>query len=147
MRGGVMRRRSLGLGAVVFSVALLMAACSSGDGSPETGGSSGSGSPETGGGSSGSTSPETGGGTEDQTVTISNFTFDPSTLALPSGQEVTIEVTNKDDVEHSFTLDDDSVSQDVEGGEDKSVTLNLTAGIGWHCEYHPDTMKGTITVS
>ena len=27
---------------------------------------------------------------------------DPSTLALPSGQEVKIEVTNKDDVEHSF---------------------------------------------
>ena len=134
-----MRRRGFGLAAAVFSVALL-AACSSGDGSPGTGGSS----PGTGGGSSASSSPETGGGAEDQSVTISNFTFDPSTLALPSGQEVKIEVTNKDDVEHSFTLNDDSVSQD---GEDASVTLNLTEGIGWHCEYHPDTMKGTITVS
>jgi plastocyanin len=136
MRGGVMRRCGFGLAAAVFSVALLTAACSSGDGSPGTGG-----------GSSASSSPETGGGAEDQTVTISNFTFDPSTLALPSGQDVKIEVTNQDDVEHSFTLDDDSVSQDVEGGEDASVTLNLTEGIGWHCEYHPDTMKGTITVS
>ena len=131
-----MRRRGFGLAAALFSVALLTAACSSGDGSPGTGG-----------GSSGSSSPDAGGGAEDQIVTISNFTFDPSTLALPSGQDVTIEVTNEDDVEHSFTLDDDSVSQDVEGGEDTSVTLNLTEGIGWHCEYHPDTMKGTITVS
>jgi plastocyanin len=131
-----MRRRGFGLAAAVFSIALLTAACSSGDGSPGTGG-----------GSSGSSSPETGGGAEDQTVTISNFAFDPSTLALPSGQNVKIEVTNEDDVEHSFTLDDDSVSQDVEGGEDTSVTLNLTEGIGWHCEYHPDTMKGTITIS
>ena len=137
-----MRRRGFGLAAAVFSVALLTAACSSGDGSPATGG----GSPA-GGGSSASSSPETGGGAEDQTLTISNFTFDPSTLALPSGQDVKIEVTNEDDVEHSFTLDDDSVSQDVEGGEDASVTLNLTEGIGWHCEYHPDAMKGTITVS
>jgi plastocyanin len=134
--GGVMRRRGFGLAAAVVSVALLTAACSSGDGSPGTGG-----------GSSGSSSAETGGGAEDQTVTLSNFTFDPSTLALPSGKDVKIELTNKDDVEHSFTLDDDSVSQDVEGGEDTSVTLNLTEGIGWHCEYHPDTMKGTITVS
>jgi plastocyanin len=90
----------------------------------------------------------TGGGGADQTITIQNFAFDPSTLTLPSGQDVTIEVTNDDEgVEHSFTLDDDSVSQDVEGGETKTVTLNLTQGIGWHCEYHPQTMKGTITVS
>jgi plastocyanin len=119
-----MRRRTLSLGTALFSVAVLMAACSSEGGSTETGG-----------------------GTENQTVTISNFTFDPSTLTLPSGQDVTIEVTNNDDVEHSFTLDDDSVSQDVEGGESQTVTLNLTDGIGWHCEYHPDRMKGTITVS
>jgi plastocyanin len=119
-----MRRRALRLGATSFSVALLMAACSSGDGSTGDGG-----------------------GTTDQSITISNFTFDPSTLTLPSGQDVTIEVTNNDDVEHSFTLDDDSVSQDVEGGESQTVTLNLTDGIGWHCEYHPDQMKGSITVS
>jgi plastocyanin len=119
-----MRRRALSLGTALFSVALLMAACSSEGGSTETEG-----------------------GTANQTVTISNFTFDPSTLTLPSGQDVTIEVTNNDDVEHSFTLDDDSVSQDVEGGESQTVTLNLTDGIGWHCEYHPERMKGTITVS
>ena len=121
-----MRQHAFRLLATVFSVALLMAACSSDDGTD--------GSTDTGGGG-------------DQTITISDFTFDPNTLTVPSGQDVTIEVTNDDDVEHSFTLDDDSVSQDVEGGESQSVTLNLTEGIGWHCEYHPDQMKGTVTVS
>lgn len=114
--------------AAVFSVALLMAACSSDDD-----------------GTDGST--DTGDGASDQTITIADFTFDPSSLTVPSGEDVTIEVTNEDDAEHSFTLDDDSVSQDVEGGESQTVTINLTEGIGWHCEYHPDTMTGTITVS
>jgi plastocyanin len=122
-----MHRHAFRLLAAVFSVALLMAACSSDDGTD------------------GST--DTGGGGSEQTITIADFTFDPSSLTVPSGEDVTIEVTNEDDAEHSFTLDDDSVSQDVEGGESQTVMINLTEGIGWHCEYHPDTMTGTITVS
>ena len=124
-----MRQHAFRLVATVFSIALVMAACSSDDGTD------------------GSTDNGGGGGGGDQTITISDFTFDPDTLTVPAGQDVTIEVTNEDDVEHSFTLDDDSVSQDIEGGESQSVTLNLTEGIGWHCEYHPDTMKGTVTIS
>jgi plastocyanin len=122
-----MHRRTMRLLAALFSVALLAGACSSDD--DGTGDGTGT------------------DGAADQTITIADFTFDPSTLTVPSGQDVTVEVTNNDDVEHSFTLDDDSVSQDVEGGESQTVTLNLTEGIGWHCEYHPDQMKGTVTVS
>ncbi|HEV8565014.1 MAG TPA: cupredoxin domain-containing protein [Actinomycetota bacterium] len=115
-----MRRSSRGVGAALFALALVMSACSDDSGA---------------------------GGSADEIITIADFTFDPSTLSVPSGQDVTVEVTNNDDVEHSFTLDDDSVSQDVHEGETQTVTLNLTEGIGWHCEYHPDQMKGTITVS
>ena len=118
-----MRRSTLALGPALFALALVTAAC---------------------GNDSGSSS---GGGNADRTITIKDFAFNPSTLSVPSGQDVTIEVTNNDDVEHSFTLDDDSVSQDVESGESQTVTLNLTEGIGWHCEYHPDKMMGTVTVS
>ena len=123
-----MHKHAFRLLAALFSIAFLMAACSSDDD-----------------GTDGST--DTGGGGSDQTITIADFTFDPSSLTVPSGEDVTIEVTNEDDAEHSFTLDDDSVSQDVEGGESQTITINLTEGIGWHCEYHPDTMTGTITVS
>lgn len=86
-----------------------------------------------------------GGGTADQTITIKDLAFDPTELTV-SGS-TTIEVVNEDSVEHSFTLDDDSVSQDVEGGESATVTIDPAASIGWHCVYHPDTMTGSITVS
>jgi plastocyanin len=122
-----MRKHAFRVLATVFAVALLMAACSSDDGTD------------------GSTT-EPGGDTGDVAMTIADFTFDPNTLTVTSGQDVTIQITNDDDVEHSFTLDDDSVSQDVEDGDTQAVTLNLTEGIGWHCKYHP-TMTGTITVS
>ena len=103
-----MRGDRFRLFAIAFSVALLMAACSSDNGSD---GSSGDGDVS-----------------GDRTMTITDFTFDPGTLELPSGQDITLQVTNNDDVEHSFTLDDDSVSQDVEPDDTQSVTLNLTEG-------------------
>jgi plastocyanin len=118
-----MTSRRIMYGAVVAALTLAAVGCSSDSSTTDTGG----------------------GGAADQTITIKDFTFDPSTLTV-SGS-TTIEVVNQDDTEHSFTLDDDSVSQDVEGGESATVTIDPAASIGWHCEYHPDTMKGNITVS
>jgi plastocyanin len=110
--------------AAVMALTLVSAACSSDDG-----------------GSSGD-----GGGAADMTVTVKDFEFDPSTIDVSSG-ETTIEITNTGAVEHSFTLDDDSVSQDIEPGESETVTIDLTATTGFHCKYHPDQMTGTLQVS
>ncbi len=79
-------------------------------------------------------------------ITAEDFQFSPSSLTVPSG-ESTITVTNEGEVEHSFTLDDDSASEDVEAGETVSVTVDITQDAGFHCEYHPDQMTGTLTVS
>ena len=111
--------------AAVTALTLAGAACSSDDG----------------GGSS-----DAGGGAADMTVTVKDFEFDPSTIDVSSG-ETTIEITNTGAVEHSFTLDDDSVSQDIEPGESQTVTVDLTATTGFHCKYHPDQMTGTLQVS
>jgi plastocyanin len=121
-----MRRPSFGVGAALFALVLFMAACSDDSGTSSTG---------------------DGGGSADQSIAVADFSFTPNTLSVSSGQDVTIELTNNGEVEHNFTLDDDSVDQDVEEGESASVTLNLTADIGWHCKYHPDQMTGTITVT
>ena len=111
--------------AAATALTLAGAACSSDDG----------------GGSS-----DAGGGAADMTVTVKDFEFDPSTIDVSSG-ETTIEITNTGAVEHSFTLDDDSVSQDIEPGESQTVTVDLTATAGFHCKYHPDQMTGTLQVS
>lgn len=116
-------RRLLAALAAVFALTLVSAACSSND--------------DGGGGASG--------GAADMTITAKDFEFDPSTVDVSSG-ETTIEITNSGAVEHSFTLDDDSVSQDVEPGETQTVTVNVTADAGFHCEYHPTQMTGTLKV-
>jgi len=118
-----MTKRWFVLPAVVLALGITASACSSDSSGGDTGG----------------------GGTADQTITIKDLAFSPDTLTVNGS--TTIDVVNQDSVEHSFTLDDDSVTQDVEGGETQTVTIEPAASIGWHCEYHPDTMKGTITVS
>ena len=79
-------------------------------------------------------------------ITARDFEFDPSSLSVSSG-ESTITITNEGSVEHSFTLDDDSASVDIEPGESQTLTVNVTDDAGFHCEYHPDQMTGTLTVS
>jgi plastocyanin len=120
MRGS----RAAAFAVALSAVMLVGAACSSKD--------------EGGGGSSS--------GASDATVTVKDFAFEPSTISVSSGEH-TITVTNTGSVEHSFTLDDDSASVDVEPGDSKTVTVNATATIGFHCEYHPEQMKGTLEVS
>jgi plastocyanin len=88
-----------------------------------------------GGGGSGST----------LSLTTADFAFSPTTLTANAGT-VTLTVTNNGPSIHSFTLDDNSVSVDIPVGSSKTVTLNLTGSVGFHCHFHPATMKGTITV-
>jgi plastocyanin len=128
-----MRRRILVSVALISVLTLAASACSKND-SGSSGGSSGGGSDGGGGG---------GGGTA---VSIANFAFDPNTLSVTSGQEVTVSVTNNDTTEHSFTLDDGSGEVDVEPGDAKDLTFSVTESTGWHCKYHPQ-MTGTIEVA
>jgi plastocyanin len=119
------------LAAAVLVLGLLAAACSSND----SGG---------GGGTTGSSGGGSGGG--GTTVTMEGFAFHPDALTLPSGK-VTLTVTNDDSTLHSFTLDDGSVSVDVQPGATKQVTITVPASgtLGWHCRIHT-SMTGTITV-
>jgi plastocyanin len=123
--------------AVALVLGVLAAGCSSNDG-----GSSG-------GGDGGASAPAEGGGGSSTSITIKDFAFDPNTLKGSGGQTMTIQLSNEDSTEHSFTLDDGSVSQDVDPGGSASVEVTLPGSgtVGWHCKYHPSTMTGTITIS
>ena len=128
MRGARWGRLVLAL----FAVTLVLAACSGDD--DGDGGTTG----DTGGGTTATTG--TSGGSA---ITIEGFAFDPATLQV-SG-ETTITITNNDSATHSFTLDDDSVDEEIPAGESVDVTENLSATTGFHCRFH-SSMTGTLEV-
>jgi plastocyanin len=114
----------------LFAVTLVLAACSGDDGGDGgTTGDTGSGTTASSGGSA---------------ITIEGFAFDPATLQV-SG-ETTITITNNDSAAHTFTLDDDSVDQEIPAGESVDVTVNVSETTGFHCRFH-SSMTGTLEVA
>jgi plastocyanin len=117
----------------VMVAGLVLAACSSDD---DGGEATGSGTTDQATGATGE-----GGGT---TITIAGFAFDPATIEV-SGETI-LTITNDDTAAHTFTLDDDSVDEQIPAGETVDVAVNLTETTGFHCTIHPQ-MTGTLEVA
>jgi plastocyanin len=78
-----------------------------------------------------------------------NYYFNPTSLSVASGGEVTINFTNKGSVQHNLTIEGTKVNQDVDPG--KTVTVKFTpsgdAVMSFHCEYHQKSgMIGAIKI-
>ena len=75
------------------------------------------------------------------------------TLKLFANTESTIQIQNPTDEKHELVIESNGTelasSGDIQPGSSGQLTFNPTmAGtVGYHCEYHPDTMKGTIEVA
>lgn len=121
-------RSKLLIGAVM-TVALLGVACG-GDDAPEA----------TGGGEEAA-----GGGTV--SLTAAEFAFKPASITAAAGD--TIEFTNEDEAEHNITAEDAGIDEDVAAGGSTTVDLSGVEPGTYEfvCEYHPDTMKGTLEVT
>jgi plastocyanin len=128
------KARWVRLVAGLFVLSLVVAACSSDDDGGTTG---------TTGGATGATQTGSGGG-GGTTITIAGFAFDPDTITVSGPTEVTI--TNEDSATNTFTLDDGSVDETVEQGATETVTVDVSASTGFHCNIHPQ-MTGQIEVS
>ena len=129
------KTRWVRLVAGLFVLSLVVAACSSDD--------NGGGTTDTTGGATGTTA-ETGSSGGGTTVTIAGFAFDPDTITVSGPTEVTI--TNNDSATHTFTLDDGSVDETIEPGATETVTVDVSASTGFHCNIHPQ-MTGQIEVA
>lgn len=78
------------------------------------------------------------------------------TLNLVANNEYTVKISNPTDEEHELIVDskiDGKISEvaksgDIEPGDivEFKFKAEEARGLGYHCEYHPDIMKGTITV-
>jgi plastocyanin len=141
MRG----RGGLLIGVLAGVLALTAAGCGGGD---DNGGGSASAAPATSAASE-TTAAVGGGGENEIKLVTAGFKFDKTSLDLKAGSSYTVEVTNKDTAEHNFTFEAANVDQDVEAGEDATATFTAPAAGSYefHCEYHPGTMKGTVTVT
>lgn len=77
-------------------------------------------------------------------VSIQNFAFDPPTIQLAAGTEVTW--TNRDQTPHTVTADDGAFdSGTLEPGDTFSVEVPGNGPVAYGCMIHPE-MTGTIDV-
>jgi plastocyanin len=83
------------------------------------------------------------------TLVAQGISFNTTKLNFKAGQKVTLTIQNKDSVEHNFTFEAAKANKDVEGGETAKATFTVPAAgtYEFHCEYHPNQMKGTVTVT
>ena len=76
--------------------------------------------------------------------------------SIVANNEYTVKISNPTDEEHELIIDskiDGETSEvvksrDIEPGNivEFKFKVEEARGLGYHCEYHPDIMKGTITV-
>jgi plastocyanin len=135
------------VGVLVGVLALVAAGCGGGD--DDGGGSAAAttAAPETTAASA--TTAAGGGGENELKLAAANTSWDTDRLDMTSGAEVSIEISNADSIEHNFTFAAANANQDIEGGEDATVTLTAPAAgtYPFFCKYHPQAMKGTVTVT
>jgi cytochrome c oxidase subunit 2 len=99
--------------------------------------------------SSTTAAPSASSGAKAVTLTAKNFAFDQTSLTGTAGEKVTFVLHNADGTKHNLTIKDLGVNEDVVPGQDsKAVIVTLKSGtFEFHCEYHPQKMTGTLTVS
>ena len=95
-------------------------------------------------------------GEEQYRWTDSSGAENPS-LSLVANNEYTVKISNPTNEEHELIIDSKAdgktseiaKSDDIEPGDNVEFTFKTEqAGeLGYHCEYHPDMMNGTITVT
>lgn len=74
-------------------------------------------------------------------------------LNLKANSNHTIQIQNPTDTKHELIIESQgkeiATSGDIAPSSSGQLSFrpNSTGTYGYHCEYHPETMKGTITVS
>lgn len=79
------------------------------------------------------------------TVAVVNFEYQPATITIVAGDDVRWE--NLSGSYHTVTADDGSFdSRPFARDEPYSAVFEMAGTFAYHCDIHPETMKGTIVV-
>lgn len=89
------------------------------------------------------------------TVTVeqhndSTYYFDPTVLSGSTGQAITVHVENKGSVPHTFTIDAQEISVQLQPGDEKDVQVTLPASgtVEFYCSFHHGQgMAGELAVA
>ena len=121
------------IGLALVAGAALLAGCGSGDSDPATSAASAP-----------TTTMTAAAAQSTDKVDIADFAFDPQTITVKAGTEVTWK--NSDDATHTATADDGSFDTgDLDKGDSKSVTFDKAGSFTYYCRFHP-FMKATVEV-
>ena len=138
---------------LILAMALVGAACGDNSSETETPGASGS---EAGTQTTIGSEAANGHGSQDVSsmdefsLEVDDFYYEPTLLTGTAGQQLTIELDNEGTVEHNFSLDEQSISQDIEAGENASVSVTFpdSGALVFYCKYHRDQgMVGGLEVA
>jgi plastocyanin len=109
-----------------------------------------------GGGDEGAaTTPAGGGGAANEaSVEAKDFSFEPDTVLVTAGEDVTVTLVNTGSAPHTLTVYTDEDYQDavdgadtgtVNGGESGEFTVSFEGGeYYFRCEVHPSQMQGEL---
>ncbi|HEX5936566.1 MAG TPA: cupredoxin domain-containing protein [Actinomycetota bacterium] len=98
-----------------------------------------------GGGDAGSDGGGGGDGAASSTVTMRDNEFVPADIVISAGE---VDLVNEGAAPHTFTVEDESVDVQVDGGETATTTVDLAAGTYTvFCSFHrAQGMEATLTV-
>jgi len=89
-------------------------------------------------------------GMEELDVELDDDYFEPTVITGTPGQKLRLELENEGSNEHNFTLESQSLDQDVDAGEkaDVTVTIPQSGQVSFYCKYHKQLgMVGALAAS
>jgi plastocyanin len=71
-------------------------------------------------------------------VELDDFYFEPTVLKGKPGAKVKLELKNEGNTTHNFTLDAQNIDQNVDAGEDATVTVTFpkSGQLSFYCSFH-----------
>jgi plastocyanin len=78
------------------------------------------------------------------------YYFSPTVLSGTASQKITVHLENKGTLPHTFTIDDQNISVELQPGDEKDIQVSLPASgsVEFYCQFHHSLgMAGELKVA